>query len=114
MDRSVLESDPFRIIEGMLIAAYGIGASKGFIYCRAEYPLAIEKLEIQLQQCKKYGLLGENILNSDFSFDLKIKKGAGAFVCGEETALIGQLKVKEECPDRVLRSRPQVYGANLL
>jgi NADH:ubiquinone oxidoreductase subunit F (NADH-binding)/Pyruvate/2-oxoacid:ferredoxin oxidoreductase delta subunit len=102
MDRSVLESDPFRIVEGVLIAAYAIGASKGYIYCRAEYPLAIKRLEEAIRQCKEYGLLGENILNSDFSFDLKIKKGAGAFVCGEETALIASIEGKRGMP----RPRP--------
>lgn len=102
MDRSVLESDPFRIVEGMLIAAYAIGASKGFIYCRAEYPLAIKRLENTIQQCRQYGLLGENILNTDFSFELKIKKGAGAFVCGEETALIASIEGKRGMP----RPRP--------
>jgi len=98
MDRSVLESDPFRIVEGMLIGAYAIGATKGFIYCRAEYPLAIKRLENTIKQCKDYGLLGNNILNSDFSFELKIKKGAGAFVCGEETALIASIEGKRGMP----------------
>lgn len=98
MDRSVLESDPFRVVEGMLIAAYAIGATKGFIYCRAEYPLAIKRLENTIAQCKEYGLLGNNILNSDFSFELKIKKGAGAFVCGEETALIASIEGKRGMP----------------
>ena len=102
MDRSVLESDPFRVVEGMLIAAYAIGASKGFIYCRAEYPLAIKRLENTIKQCKDYGLLGNNILNSDFCFDLKIKKGAGAFVCGEETAMIASIEGKRGMP----RPRP--------
>jgi NADH:ubiquinone oxidoreductase subunit F (NADH-binding) len=102
MDRSVLESDPFRVVEGMLIAAYAMGASKGYIYCRAEYPLAIKRLEDTIDQCKEYGLLGDNILNSDFSFDLKIKKGAGAFVCGEETALIASIEGKRGMP----RPRP--------
>jgi NADH:ubiquinone oxidoreductase subunit F (NADH-binding)/Pyruvate/2-oxoacid:ferredoxin oxidoreductase delta subunit len=102
MDRSVLESDPFRIVEGMLIAAYAIGASKGYIYCRAEYPLAIKRLNDTIIQCKEYGLLGDNILNSDFSFELKIKKGAGAFVCGEETALIASIEGKRGMP----RPRP--------
>ena len=99
MDRSVLESDPFRIVEGMLIAAYAMGASKGFVYCRAEYPLAIERLENTITQCSQYGLLGTNILNSGFSFELKIKKGAGAFVCGEETALIGSIEGKRGMPN---------------
>ncbi len=98
MDRSVLESDPFNVIEGMIIAAYAIGASEGFIYCRAEYPLAIERLQNSICQCKEYGLLGQNILNSDFSFELKIKKGAGAFVCGEETALIASIEGKRGMP----------------
>ncbi len=102
MDRSVLESDPFRLVEGMMIAAYAIGASKGYIYCRAEYPLAIERLQNTIEQCREYGLLGENILNSNFTFDLKIKKGAGAFVCGEETALIGSIEGKRGMP----RPRP--------
>lgn len=102
MDRSVLESDPYRVIEGMLIGAYAIGASMGHIYCRAEYPLAIERLTRAIQKCKEYGLLGKNILNSDFDFDLKIKKGAGAFVCGEETALIASIEGKRGMP----RPRP--------
>jgi NADH:ubiquinone oxidoreductase subunit F (NADH-binding) len=98
MDRSVLESDPCRVVEGMLIGAYAIGAVKGYIYCRAEYPLAIKRLETVIEQCRNYGLLGENILNSDFSFDLTIKKGAGAFVCGEETALIASIEGKRGMP----------------
>jgi|YNPMSStandDraft_2_1061718.scaffolds.fasta_scaffold00005_50 NADH:ubiquinone oxidoreductase subunit F (NADH-binding)/(2Fe-2S) ferredoxin len=102
MDRSVLESDPFRVVEGMIIAGFAIGANYGYIYCRAEYPLAIERLEKTIEQCKKYGLLGKNILNSGFSFDLKIKKGAGAFVCGEETALMASIEGKRGMP----RPRP--------
>ncbi|MCE1187795.1 MAG: NADH-quinone oxidoreductase subunit NuoF [Ignavibacteria bacterium] len=102
MDRSVLESDPFRLIEGMLIGGYAIGATDGYIYCRAEYPLAIERLEKTIAQCKEYGFLGDNILGSDFSFHLKIKKGAGAFVCGEETALIASIEGKRGMP----RPRP--------
>ncbi len=98
MDRSVLESDPFRVVEGMLIGAYAIGASKGFIYCRAEYPLAISRLQNTIEQCRKYGLLGKNILNSGFNFEIKIKKGAGAFVCGEETALIASIEGKRGMP----------------
>jgi len=98
MDRSVLESDPFRVIEGMLIGGYAIGASSGYIYCRAEYPLAIERLENTISLCRKYGLLGKNILGSGFNFDLKIKKGAGAFVCGEETALIASIEGKRGMP----------------
>jgi NADH:ubiquinone oxidoreductase subunit F (NADH-binding)/Pyruvate/2-oxoacid:ferredoxin oxidoreductase delta subunit len=98
MDRSVLESDPFRVIEGMLIGGYAIGASLGYIYCRAEYPLAIERLENTIKQCRLYGLLGDNILGTGFHFDLKIKKGAGAFVCGEETALIASIEGKRGMP----------------
>jgi NADH:ubiquinone oxidoreductase subunit F (NADH-binding)/Pyruvate/2-oxoacid:ferredoxin oxidoreductase delta subunit/(2Fe-2S) ferredoxin len=98
MDRSVLESDPFRIIEGMIIGAYAIGANNGYIYCRAEYPLAIERLENTIKQCKEYGLLGDNILGRGFNFNLKIKKGAGAFVCGEETALIASIEGKRGMP----------------
>jgi len=98
MDRSVLEGDPHRIIEGMLIGGYAIGASEGIIYCRAEYPLAIERLEKAMAQAKEKNYLGENILGTDFSFSLRIKKGAGAFVCGEETALIESLEGKSGMP----------------
>ena len=98
MDRSVLESDPYRVIEGMILGAYAIGATFGYIYCRAEYPLAIARLNLAIDACRKYGLLGKNILNSDFDFDLKIKKGAGAFVCGEETALIASIEGKRGMP----------------
>jgi NADH:ubiquinone oxidoreductase subunit F (NADH-binding)/(2Fe-2S) ferredoxin len=92
MDRSVLEGDPHSVIEGMIIAAYAIGAQEGFIYCRAEYPLAIKRLEIALTQAREAGLLGENILGSGFSFDITIAEGAGAFVCGEETALMASIQ----------------------
>lgn len=98
MDRSVLESDPFKLIEGMIIAAYAIGASAGYIYCRAEYPLAIERLENAIKKCKEYGLIGESILGSDYNLEIKIKKGAGAFVCGEETALIASIEGKRGMP----------------
>ncbi|MBG0763403.1 MAG: NADH-quinone oxidoreductase subunit NuoF [Tissierellales bacterium] len=98
MDRSVLEGDPHRIIEGMLIGGYAIGASEGIIYCRAEYPLAIERLEKAMAQAKEKNYLGEDILGTDFSFSLRIKKGAGAFVCGEETALIESLEGKRGMP----------------
>jgi NADH:ubiquinone oxidoreductase subunit F (NADH-binding)/(2Fe-2S) ferredoxin/Pyruvate/2-oxoacid:ferredoxin oxidoreductase delta subunit len=98
MDRSVLESDPYRVIEGLTIGAYAIGASIGYIYCRAEYPLAIERLYNAISKCKEYGLLGKNILDSDFDFEIKIKKGAGAFVCGEETALIASIEGKRGMP----------------
>jgi NADH:ubiquinone oxidoreductase subunit F (NADH-binding)/Pyruvate/2-oxoacid:ferredoxin oxidoreductase delta subunit len=102
MDRAVLESDPFFVLEGMLIAAYAIGASKGYIYCRAEYPLAIERLTDAIEQCRRVGLLGNNILGSLFSFDIIIKQGAGAFVCGEETAILASIEGGRGMP----RSRP--------
>jgi NADH-quinone oxidoreductase subunit F len=92
MDRSVLEGDPHSVIEGMIIAGYAIGAQSGYIYCRAEYPLAIRRLEIALEQARELGLLGRNILGSGFDFDLGIKEGAGAFVCGEETALMASIQ----------------------
>nr|WP_248484835.1 NADH-quinone oxidoreductase subunit NuoF [Tepidibacter aestuarii] len=88
MDRSILEGDPHSIIESMIIAGYCIGANKGYVYVRAEYPIAVERLKIAIKQAKEVGLLGENILGSSFNFDLDIRLGAGAFVCGEETALI--------------------------
>lgn len=92
MDRSILEGDPNSILEAMAIAGYAIGANKGNIYIRAEYPLAIQRLKIAISQARKYGLLGKNILNSGFDFDIEIKYGAGAFVCGEETALIHSIE----------------------
>ncbi|MDA3862037.1 MAG: 4Fe-4S binding protein [Melioribacteraceae bacterium] len=98
MDRSVLESDPFKLIEGMIIAAYAIGASSGYIYCRAEYPLAIERLNNAITKCKEYGLIGESILGSNFNLEIKIIKGAGGFVCGEETALIASIEGKRGMP----------------
>jgi len=98
MDRSIVEGDPHSVVEGMLIAGYAIGASEGHIYIRAEYPLAILRMQKALDDAKKHGYLGENILNSSFSFTLKIKKGAGAFVCGEETALIASLEGKRGMP----------------
>ncbi len=98
MDRSVLEGDPHALIEGMLIGAYAIGADEGYVYCRAEYPLAIERMKIAIAQAEKNGLLGKNILNSGFNFKLKIKAGAGAFVCGEETALIASIEGKRGMP----------------
>ena len=102
MDRSLLESDPHAVLEGMLIGAYAMGANDGYLYCRAEYPLAIERLKLALQQMEAYGLIGDNILGTDFSFHIKIKEGAGAFVCGEETALIASIEGKRGMP----RSRP--------
>ncbi len=98
MDRSVLEGDPHSIIEGMTIAGYAIGASQGYVYVRAEYPLAIERLEIALKQAREYGLLGKNIFDTNFSFDIEIRIGAGAFVCGEETALIQSIEGKRGQP----------------
>ncbi len=92
MDRALLEGDPHRIIEGMIIAAYAIGANRGFIYVRAEYPIAVEHINIGLKEAKTIGLLGEKIAGSDFSFDIEVRMGAGAFVCGEETALIASLE----------------------
>ncbi len=92
MDRSTMEGDPHTIIEGMTIAAYAIGASEGYIYCRAEYPLAIKRLHIALQQAEERGFLGKNILGSNFSFTVHVKEGAGAFVCGEETALMASIE----------------------
>ena len=92
MDRSMLESDPFNVIEGMLIAGYAIGASRGFFYVRAEYPLAIQRIENAIRQCREWGLLGRDILGSGCDFDLEIRLGAGAFVCGEETALIHSIE----------------------
>lgn len=92
MDRSVLEGDPHSVLEAMTICGYAIGASKGLIYIRAEYPLAIHRLKIALEQSKEYGLLGKNIFGSDFCFDIELRYGAGAFVCGEETALISSME----------------------
>ncbi|NTV91035.1 MAG: 4Fe-4S binding protein, partial [Clostridiales bacterium] len=98
MDRSVLESDPNSVMEGMMIAGYVIGAREGIFYVRAEYPLAIKRLENAISQAREKGLLGENILGTGFSFDLRIKAGAGAFVCGEETALIASLEGERGMP----------------
>lgn len=92
MDRSMLEGDPHSIIEGMAIAAFAVGASRGYVYCRAEYPVAIERLQIAIEKAHELGLLGENILGTNFSFDLEIRKGSGAFVCGEETALLNSVE----------------------
>ena len=102
MDRSVLESDPQRVIEGMAIAAYAVGASKGYIYVRAEYPLAVQRLTVSLREARRRGLLGNNIGNTPFNFDVEIRLGAGAFVCGEETALIASIEGKRGTP----RPRP--------
>ncbi len=98
MDRSTLEGDPHSILEAMAIGGRTVGAKQGYIYIRAEYPLAIKRLEIAITQAKEYGLLGENILGSDFSFDIEIRLGAGAFVCGEETALLASVEGKRGMP----------------
>lgn len=98
MDRSVLEGDPHAVLEAMAIGGYAIGANKGFIYVRAEYPLAVERLKIAIAQAKEYGVLGEKIFGSDFNFDIEIRLGAGAFVCGEETALIKSIEGKRGMP----------------
>ncbi len=98
MDRSILEGDPHRVIEGLIIGGYAIGADEGYIYIRAEYPLAIKRLEKALADAREYGLLGEDIFSSGFNFSLNIKKGAGAFVCGEETALMASIEGKRGMP----------------
>ncbi|RLB77090.1 MAG: NADH-quinone oxidoreductase subunit NuoF, partial [Deltaproteobacteria bacterium] len=102
MDRSVLEADPHAVLEGMIIAAKAIGAHQGYIYCRAEYPLALRRLDIAIAQAREYGLLGKDILGSGFDFDLEVYQGAGAFVCGEETALMHSIEGKRGMP----RPRP--------
>ena len=102
MDRTLLESDPHSVLEGMLIGAYAIGADTGYLYVREEYPIAVDHLNRAVTQMKEYGLLGKNILNSGFDFDIFLKKGAGAFVCGEETALIASIEGKRGMP----RARP--------
>lgn len=109
MDRSLLEGDPHSIIEGMAIGGYAIGASEGYIYVRAEYPLAISRLKTAIAQAEEAGLLGNNILGTDFSFRLHIKEGAGAFVCGEETALMASIEGKRGMP-RVRPPFPAVRG----
>jgi len=102
MNRRVLESDPHSVVEGMIIAAYAIGASMGYVYCRAEYPIAVANLNIAIEQAREFGFLGNNIFGTDFSFDLEVRMGAGAFVCGEETALIASIEGKRGEP----RPRP--------
>jgi NADH-quinone oxidoreductase subunit F len=102
MDRSIVEADPHSVLEGMLIGARAIGASEGHVYIRAEYPLAMERLKIAIDQAREYGLIGENIFDTDFSFDIHIKQGAGAFVCGEETSLIASIEGRYPEP----RQRP--------
>ncbi|HSR34934.1 MAG TPA: FAD-dependent oxidoreductase, partial [Anaerolineae bacterium] len=102
MDRSVIEGDPHSLLEGMTICGYAVGAREGYIYCRAEYPLAIQRLKIAIAQAEEYGLLGDNILGTDFCFHLHVKEGAGAFVCGEETALLASIEGRRGEP----RPRP--------
>ena len=102
MDRSVLEGDPHAVLEAMAIAGYAIGASQGYIYVRAEYPIAVDRLNIAIKQAREYGLLGKNIFNSGFDFDIELRLGAGAFVCGEETALMTSIEGKRGEP----RPRP--------
>ncbi len=109
MDRSVMEGDPHSVLEGMLIAGYAIGAQEGIIYVRAEYPLAVQRLELAIALARKKGFLGKRILGSNFSFDISIKLGAGAFVCGEETALIGSVEGKRGMP-RLRPPFPAVRG----
>jgi len=109
MDRSVLESDPHRVIEGMAIAGVAVGASQGFIYVRAEYPLAVKRLRTAIAQAERLGVLGNTIFNTPFSFDVKVRLGAGAFVCGEETALIASIEGKRGVP-RPRPPFPAEYG----
>ncbi len=98
MDRSIIESDPHSVLEGMIIGAYAIGSSQGYIYIRKEYPIAMDRLIVAIEQARNYGLLGENIFSSDLSFDIEIHRGAGAFVCGESTALMASLEGKAGVP----------------
>lgn len=98
MDRSILEGDPHCVIEAMMIAGYAVGANKGYIYVRAEYPIAVHRFDIAIKQAKEYGILGKNIFGTDFNFDLEIRLGAGAFVCGEETALLESIEGRRGQP----------------
>ena len=109
MDRSILEGDPHAILEAMEIAGYTIGANKGFIYVRAEYPIAVKRLKIAIKQAREYGILGENIFGTGFNFDIEIRLGAGAFVCGEETALLESIEGKRGQP-RIKPPFPAVKG----
>jgi NADH:ubiquinone oxidoreductase subunit F (NADH-binding) len=104
MNRRVLEGDPHSVIEGMIIGAYAVGASYGYIYCRAEYPVAVETLNIAIAQAREFGFLGNNIFGTDFNFDLEVRVGAGAFVCGEETALMASIMGKRGEPLRARHS----------
>lgn len=109
MDRTVLESDPHRILEGMALAGYAVGASEGYVYVRGEYPLAIERLQKAIRQAKRMGILGNNVCGTTFDFNIKIRIGAGAFVCGEETALIASIEGKRGTP-RPRPPYPAEYG----
>ncbi|MBN2472962.1 MAG: NADH-quinone oxidoreductase subunit NuoF [Pirellulales bacterium] len=109
MDRSMLESDPFNVIEGMLVGGFAVGASRGFFYVRAEYPLAVARIHNAIRQCRDYGLLGKDVLGSGFDFDLEIRLGAGAFVCGEETALIHSIEGERGQP-RIRPPFPTEHG----
>ena len=109
MDRSVLEGDPHNVMEGMLIAGYAIGADEGYFYVRAEYPLAVERIKMAIEQAKKKGFLGKNIMGTKFNFEMKIKEGAGAFVCGEETALMASIEGQRGMP-RLRPPFPAVSG----
>jgi len=102
MDRSVLEGDPHSVLEGMILGSFAIGARQGYIYCRAEYPLALSRLDIAIQECHEKGYLGKNIFGTDWDFEVRVKKGAGAFVCGEETAMMASMEGKRGMP----RPRP--------
>ena len=112
MDRSLLEGNPHSIIEGMIIGAYAIGSSEGYVYVRHEYPLAVKNLGIALEQARAHGFLGENILDSDFSFDIKVSRGGGAFICGESTALMASLegKIGEPHPKHIHTTTSGLYG----
>lgn len=105
MDRAVMEADPHKVIEGMAIAGYACGASNGYIYVRAEYPIAVEKLNKAIKQARKKGILGTQIANSGFSFDLEIRLGGGAFVCGEATALIASVEGNRGNPRQTTPSK---------
>lgn len=98
MDRSILEGDPHSVLEAMMIAGYAIGANQGYIYVRAEYPIAVDRLKVAIMQAKEYGILGKNIFGTNFNFDIDVRLGAGAFVCGEETALLESIEGKRGHP----------------
>lgn len=106
MDRSILEGDPHSVLEAMAICGYAVGAQKGYVYVRAEYPLAVERLGKAIEQARKFGMLGKNIFGAGFSFVVEIRVGAGAFVCGEETALLASIEGRRGEP----RPRPPVSG----